>query len=72
MVYTILMAVAVLVLLRLLFERQLRPRTFASLGTVIRDELGAGLMVVASLFGFFILVFVFTLVFGPIPPVHEW
>jgi hypothetical protein len=72
-VYTVLITIAVFVLLRLLYEWQLRPRRFASLvGTAVRDELSALLIVLGTLFGLFVLTFILSLVFGPIPPVHEW
>jgi hypothetical protein len=72
-VYTVLITIAVFVLLRLLYEWQLRPRRFASLvGTAVRDELSALLIVLGTLFGLFVLTFILSLVFGPISPVHEW
>lgn len=62
-----------LVLLRLVLARTHRgPRQFASVELAIRHELTAWTLAIAALLGLFILVFVLALLFGPIPPIHEW
>jgi hypothetical protein len=71
--HALLVTLVALVLLRLLLARTHRgPRQFENVGLAIRHELSAWSLAIAALVGLFILVFVLALLFGPIPPIHEW
>ena len=62
-----------LLLVRLLLSRTHRgPQRFENVELAVRHELTAWSLAIAALVGLFILVFVLALLFGPIPPIHEW
>jgi multisubunit Na+/H+ antiporter MnhB subunit len=69
---TLLITLAALVLLRMLFSRKERQSPNVSFGMMVKSELTAWLLTAAVLAGAFLVVLVFTLFFGPIPPFHEW
>jgi len=62
----------VVVVLRLLLEQRSRGRHLEGVGLAVREEAKSLFLVVAGLVGMFALILVFTLFFGPIPPIHEW
>lgn len=69
----ILITFVALVLLRLLVARKHQaPRHFENVGLAIRHEVTAWSLAIAALVGIFILIFLLALLFGPIPPLHEW
>lgn len=69
----ILITFLALVLLRLLVARlHHAPRNSENVGLAIRHEVTAWSLAIAALVGIFILIFLLALLFGPIPPLHEW
>ena len=70
--YAILITFAVLVLLRVLLERKYRNRRFSDVRLAIREEWGVWTLVAGILIGGFVLLYVLSLMFGPIPQLHEW
>jgi hypothetical protein len=70
--HVLIVAFAVLVLIRLLMQRKYADRSLESVGLAIRDEGRAWLLTLAALIGIAILFYVLVLIFGPIPQIHEW
>ena len=55
----------------LLMRMQASPPD-APFKTAVKNELKALLIVLGGMLALFLIVLLFTLFFGPIPPVHEW
>lgn len=68
----LLITFAVFVLLRVLFERKYRNHKLRGIAAAIADEFGTLPLVVGILLGGFVLLYAISLVFGPIPQIHEW
>ena len=69
---TLIITFALFVLVRTLLWRNNRQSADGRLSTSIKNELSAWLLTALALIAAFLLLFVFTLFLGPIPPVHEW